>query len=152
MSQPMPKLSVDLQGPRSLGYCQACGVARSTGGVLEVWEEKDEQDQPTKVYLQLCVPCGARLIEPHPRLYERMPEFAPIAGAMEDCRSCKFSEQMRCLSPLLKENGGAGLPVNYVEPIRALVDGSKYRGPLTVYRSPPICRGKEQDPPTQGPR
>lgn len=66
-----------------------------------------------------------------------------MPGAMPTCEDCRFRAGLRCNHPALKANGGQGLPLDMPKPARAMVDGSKYRGPMTLYMGPVTCKAKE---------
>lgn len=140
-----PRLSVDLPY-NGFGVCARCQRSKAqlpVGKDLTTWEECDHNDKPEGIYLRLCEPCGKRLIEPHLRLYHRKQKHAPMPGAMPTCADCKIRDGLRCTSPLLKRNGGQGLPLDLPRPANAMVDGSKYRGPMTLYMGPVTCKAKE---------
>lgn len=141
MTTDLPRLSHDLTGPRSYDACQHCGLVSDA---LQTWQEHDQDDKPEVVYLRLCKPCSETLIEPHPRLYAKLDPGAPAPGAMPCCEGCKHCEHLRCHSPMLKDNGGSGLP------IRPRIEGhaiacTRGRGcrPITLYAGFPTCDGRE---------
>jgi hypothetical protein len=143
MSQ-WPKLSETLAGRRSLVYCQSCGAA---GSALRAWQEHDEADQPTPVAVMLCPACAERLIEPHPRLYRQLAAGEPFPGAMPCCHGCRHAVAMACRSPMLKANGGSGLPLKFPTPTQAIAcgRGGKNGGcrHLTIWQGPVTCDGRE---------
>ncbi len=65
-----PKLSETLTEPRDIGRCQSCGNYEQADmdRLVSRWLEYDEDDCTTPVFVQLCVKCSDKLIEPHPRL------------------------------------------------------------------------------------
>jgi hypothetical protein len=159
---PWPRLSETLPHPRDLRCCQACGsdilaslipvdgpkeTAPYTQPVvavpgLDIWQEHDEADQPEHIYVVLCDPCAARLIEPHPRLYRRLDRWEPAPGIMPACRDCVHRKGLACGNPLLKANGGPGLPIN------APIEGEGFactRGKgcrwFVQYAHAPECKG-----------
>lgn len=119
-------------------------------GRLTVWREMEEDDKPRPAdrVVVLCGPCGRRLIDPHPRLYDYLAPLEPFPGAMATCRGCRYSEATRCTHPTLKVNGGPGLPLNFPKPTVAMVDG--VRGgrrcgwQQVIYSGPVTCRGREE--------
>lgn len=118
-----PKLSATLPFERRPDGCQSCG---DFGGQLEYWRECDEHDRPTTTLVALCSACAKRLIEPHPRLYSQEPKNKPLPGAMPHlCLDCTHREFLTCRHPLLKANGGAGLNILCVEPLRGFADGTR---------------------------
>lgn len=153
-----PRLSTSLPHPRRLDACQRCGLGASEdlgsegyertaeGVAIEVlprWVEHDDQDQPEPIVVVLCTPCSEKVIEPHPRLYERLPLFKPFPGAMGICVGCGHQEGLRCRSPSAKVNGGPGMRVEFSLPAVYFVDGirggrrtgwrmERYKGPATA--------------------
>ena len=124
----MPKLSEDLlasTGDR--GHCGNCGRE----GETVLWREHDERDRPTETLVALCEACSDEIVEPHPRLYARVDRNQPIPGAMPICVACAHRAGLVCRSPLLKANGGPGLPVRFPQPTVGFVD---YRDPKTGRR------------------
>jgi hypothetical protein len=132
--------------PKAADRCLACGVTAEYAKI-SVWIEHDAQDRPTHELVALCDKCGDRLVEPHPLLYDRVSPHQPVPGAMETCRGCLLNTGLRCSSPLLKANGGAGLPVKFAAPIQAFVDGTRSGRRAgwreTIYRAPPTCDGRQ---------
>jgi hypothetical protein len=110
------------------------------------WQEHDSRDEPEPIAVMLCTRCSARLINPHPRLYNRIPPNAPFAGIMELCVDCRFRDGVRCTHPDLKANGGTGLVVDADQGARAHVNLGGGRGAfLTIYREPPrACVGRRE--------
>lgn len=153
----MPKLSEDLPGYIRPDLCQSC----SSGEDLEHWREHDERDRPTRDIVTLCRPCADRIVEPHPRLYDRIPRNAPIAGIMTLCRPCVFGSCNLCTSPEAKANGGPGIEIVGPHPITMFVDGTRngrragwrevrYPGPpraCTGQRIPAAAPIREEDLP-----
>jgi len=109
------------------------------------WQEHDGHDEPEPIAVMLCTRCSARLIDPHPRLYNRIPPNAPFAGIMELCVDCRFRDGVRCTHPDLKANGGTGLVVDADPGAQAHVNLGGGRGAfLTIYREPPrACVGRQ---------
>lgn len=140
-----PGLSVTLTFPRRLDACQACGREMFE---LRRWQECDENDKPTPVLVMLCERCEKRLINAHPRLYRQIDKWAPWPGAMELCVGCKFLDALACRSPLLKANGGAGLPVTPGASDDVHLNYGGGRGEFKkMYHSPPSkCDGREVSP------
>jgi hypothetical protein len=103
-TKPWGKLSETLPG-FTPGQCQLCGHKLP----LIYWQECDEDDQPTRVFVPLCQECSDRLIEPHPRLYRETSPNTPMPGAMPICLGCIHSNNLQCQSPVAKFNGGPGL-------------------------------------------
>lgn len=137
-----PKLSETLTGPRGPGRCQDCGGSADD---IVAWIECDERDQPTRVVVLLCKECGERIVGPHPRLYHALPENKPVPGAMPHlCLDCEFRKGLTCTHPDLKANGGPGLNLAVVQPLRGFVDGHKYRGPFENWpRRAEACQGRK---------
>jgi hypothetical protein len=142
--KPWPKLSETLDGPGHPQACRSCGT--STG--LSMWQECDEADQPTPIYLPLCEPCSDRIIEPHPRLYSRRDPKEPMPGVMLICVDCELRTGNRCTSPLAKFNGGGGMTVATSPLGNAHVCGRDKNGKrfgrfMTMYDKPPHdCSGR----------
>jgi len=110
------------------------------------WQEHDSRDEPAPIAVMLCTRCSPRLIDPHPRLYHRIPPNAPFAGIMDLCVDCRFRDGVRCTHPALKANGGAGLVVDADPGARAHVNlGGGHGTFLTIYRDPPrACAGRQE--------
>ena len=138
-----PKLSEDLTGERSPGLCQCCGATDE----LQCWMESDESDQPTETMLVLCGHCSGVLIEPHPRLYVCLPYNAPRPGAMRCCTDCTLRRGLECKHPLLKTNGGEGLPIRFSKPQVTFVDGKRngknFGYQHVTYFNAPVCTGRQ---------
>jgi chromosome partitioning protein len=100
-----PKLSETLGGTKAPDRCQSCGAMWAD---LERWREHDESDLPTNIVVVLCIPCGERLIGPHPRLYSRL-DFEHHPGSMEICILCRHREGVSC--PMARFNGGPGVGI-----------------------------------------
>ncbi len=120
------------------------------------WQEHDGRDQSEHIAVMLCTRCSARLIDPHPRLYNRIPPNAPFPGVMELCVACRFRDGVRCTHPDLKANGGAGLMVDADPGAQAHVNLGSGQGTfLTIYRDPPrACVGRDETlpgPPSEPP-
>lgn len=142
----MPKLSETLPPATELYRCQQCG------GVIELarWVEHDEEDKPTHTIVVLCGPCSQRIIEPHPRLYQRLHKWHPWPGAMSICVACVRRSGLRCQCALASANGGSGLKLKFPEPDMAFIDGrdpktGKRWGRREVYWQGPVtdCAARE---------
>lgn len=141
-----PRLSKDLPYQKGALCCGNCARSKDelpVNKTLDVWEECDHHDKREGIYIRLCEPCSKRLIEPHPRLYHHKQQHEPMPGAMPTCADCKLRDGLKCTSPLLKRNGGQGLPLSIPKPVNAMVDGSKYSGPMVLYMGPVTCNAKE---------
>ena len=134
-----PKLSESLTGPRSVNCCQSCGAFDE----LSAWQEHDDADHPTPVAINLCLDCSDRIIKPHPRLYRLLDAWEPWPGIMAVCVGCRYANEMKCTSPLLKANGGAGLPVRYPKPATAIMC-TRGRGchTMNTWQAAPKCEGR----------
>ncbi len=146
-----PRLT-DLPGERHPQRCQSCGLADPLSGLpgvkakLTRWVECDEHDRKQHLVVVLCGDCSDRLVGPHPRLYEALQPAAPWPGCMAICLDCALRDGTRCTSPFAKANGGHGVELTIARPLTAMVDGSKYRGPVTMWSSPAsACRQKVAD-------
>jgi hypothetical protein len=155
-----PRLSETLPH-RTPGLCGNCGEAEVKPDDAGpswlpshiVWQEHDWRDKPEMRFVELCRPCGDKLIEPHRRLYAPLNPYTPAAGAMALCVDCVHRDGLRCASPLASFNGGAGILVTGPKPSRVGGSGrgkgarsgweSIYRGPTTH------CTGKETDQPKE---
>lgn len=139
-----PGLSSTLPFTRSPLACQGCGAQ----GVddLEIWEEADEWDarQDPRVFVVLCRTCSKREIDRHPRVYRQVDRWTPYPGIMALCIECRFRDGLRCTSPLLKANGGPGLPIHFAKPVEAFLCGPRAPGYTRLYQAPPSkCEGRE---------
>lgn len=148
-----PRLSHDLPHPRHPEICQACGEG-NTGPTdteywtLHRWREHDQQDRPEPIVIVLCTPCSDRLIERHPRLYDKLDNCQPIPGAMHLCVGCQHRDGLACRQPDLTANGGMGLQITYPKPSVIFMDGTRggKRCGWTVTRYnglPMACAGME---------
>lgn len=150
ISPTTPRLT-DLPGEKHPFICQSCGGSAQPGlgnGLLRLtvnrWQEHDHHDKPEKKIVVLCNVCEKRLIKPHPRLYEQLHKNQPWPGSMAICLDCKFRDGIACSHPNAQANGGPGVMITIAKPIHALVDGTNYSGPLTMWpRSADGCREKE---------
>lgn len=168
-----PRLSRSLPFPRRLDRCQACGLGpdpagrRGIGGTetppggepfatLPRWMEHDDQDRPEPIVVVLCDPCAERIIEPHPRLYDRVPLYKPFPGAMGICVGCTHNDRLACRSPEARFNGGPGLEIEH--PPQGVMHictrgrgGGRGGGWIELYSGPATaCSGRE--PAVQPPR
>lgn len=152
--KPWPKLSETLPGQMP-GRCQQCDAGpQAEAEPLTYWQECDDDDRGTRVFIVLCQPCADRIIEPHPRLYRQQSDVMPMPGAMPVCLDCRYRERMDCVSPTAKFNGGPGLKYepegNYIHLCRSprSKSGWKYWAPGPVE----TCSGKEPafDDPLRG--
>ena len=112
-----PRLSETLDGPKHPRFCQSCGAERPPEVPDELaasdgasardetfqlvmrelrpplgvygWQEHDGRDEPEPIAVMLCTACSARLIEPHPRMYNRIARRAPFPGIMDLCIDCR---------------------------------------------------------------
>lgn len=125
----VPRLSTTLTGPIGPADCRSCGASADAAGAvtLDRWLEADDADRfnDRSPVVVLCRPCSNRLIEPHPRLYHRMPPTWPRAGSMSICLDCKHLSGVSCLHPRAKANGGPGVQLTIRQPVSCFVD---YRG------------------------
>lgn len=152
-----PKLSETLTGPWSPFACQACGKSEAEllegTADLERWEEFDEHDKPTGVYIAICSHCNEAkpnprvkrtLIERHPRLYSRLPEHFNRPGQFHLCVDCTLRDGWECKHPNLKANGGPGLEVMVQKPNVYHVKASRksHSGYYTSYHPARSCTGK----------
>lgn len=130
--------------------CQECGLTEYGGKTLFYWQECDEQDKPTAVAIRLCEQCENELIPGHERLYVEIQSGQPFPGVMPVCADCRFRQVHRCTSPLLKANGGPGLPLNFPQPVPVHIDrtvkGRRVGVWAKMWKGPVICRGKEAQP------
>lgn len=115
-----PRLSETLTGPKSPIHCQSCGLVSTRD--LSRWQEHDQADQREPIVVVLCERCSTKLIEPHQRLYRRLPRNEPFPGSMRLCIDCGRREGVTCMSDLLRRNGGPGLPMPAPD-ATAFVDG-----------------------------
>lgn len=129
--------------------CQNCGGSDVPGygnGLIRVvtdrYQEHDHNDKPEYRVVVLCGKCAKTIIAPHPRLYAKLAANAPFAGTMGICVSCQFRVGVTCSHPNAKANGGAGVHVRIKDPVRALVDGKDYRGPVELW--PERARGCDE--------
>jgi hypothetical protein len=148
---PWPRLSQTLPHRHPL-TCQACGASFIDGGErLGFWQEHDDQDQPERIFVPLCQKCADRIIEPHPRLYEKIDRNAPMPGGMPICIDCRFRDGLRCTHADLVTNGGDGLRLTQVQPSVMFLDyrdkAARRRGKRIVsyYRPVSACAGRIQE-------
>lgn len=126
--------------------CANCGKADQRDVLLTLWQECDEKDNPEARYVLLCAPCGAKLIEPHVRLYQGIDRNAPAPGAMVICSDCRFRDGLWCAKA--KCNGGDGVVITAAQALRGFIDGRDSKGrswgrPFATYATPPgPCSGK----------
>lgn len=141
-----------LPGEKHPNVCQRCGGSDKPGfgnGLMRTsidrWQEHDHNDRPEQMIVVLCTKCAKAVIEQHPRLYNRLDPFAPWPGAMALCVACRHRQGVACGHPDAKANGGPGVMLTVGQPIRAMVDGASYRGPATLWPSPPTaCRQRAE--------
>lgn len=150
----MPRLTEDLLHSEP-GVCSRCGerelMIRGTLGMTaipthHVWREHGDADEAEPRFVELCTSCADAVIEPHPRLYSRMPVNAPAPGAMPLCLDCSHRSGLRCTNPASLANGGAGLRIDIDPPGTMHVNrGSASRNYwVEVYPSPArSCGGHE---------
>ena len=146
-----PKLSETLRPVVDLTTCQNCGGKMDDGDpdfLLARWQEHDERDNPTNTVVLLCKKCSDEIIEPHPRLYGIIHNWAPLPGSMPTCNRCVFREGVSCRNPLLKSNGGPGLPMKMPKPSTMFVDGRDSKGKrfgyqMLDYKGPVVCEARE---------
>lgn len=152
---PWPRLSETLPHQRHPWCCQCCGInlLYMPNPPHELHRECDDHDQPTRRVIALCKRCADRLIEPHPRLYQRVPENKPAPGAMPHlCVGCRWRVELDCTHPALKANGGPGLNITVAEPALGFWDGRGKDGRRTggIYERWPApasaCAGAEPLP------
>lgn len=129
-------------GPgRQIGVCMQCGRA---GDDVAAWQECDDADKGEPIAICLCRRCSDEIIEPHPRLYKRVPAGMPFPGVMPCCVGCKHQVNLRCR--IAKCHGGPGVHLQYEHPTVAFVDGRDAKtGRRTgwqqmVYHGPVACR------------
>ena len=148
MSKEWPRLTVTLTGPNKPEVCRSCGEPAD-----DLWQEHDGDDRPEFRYLWLCRKCGDRLIEPHPRLYNQLSNYAPAPGAMRICTDCPHrTDKGICACPAAKANGGPGILIQAIGGFSGFIDGRDKNGrrwgkPFTTYSFPPSdCTGKNPTP------
>ena len=142
MSESWPRLTETLP-VKEPGRCCSCG-AGEPDVILAIWQEHDQADKPEARYLLLCPKCSDQIIEPHPRLYDKIDSNAPAPGAMAICANCLARVGLRC--PAAKANGGPGVVITCSQAGTAHMDG---RGPkgrwsrwIKIYGAPPsACTG-----------
>lgn len=143
-----PRLSETLPHAAHPKLCGNCGVHDDTK-LVHVWIEHDVNDRPERRFVALCDACSDKIIEPHPRLYARMDENAPLPGVMDLCVDCKHRSGLNCSSPLAKFNGGDGISITADKPMVYHMDGRDKKGRRwsrwgQSYSNPPkACTGKE---------
>lgn len=145
----MPRLSRDLTGPIHPLKCQSCG-AEDAGdddagpATLTRWIEHDENDKPENIVVVLCEPCGKRLIDKHPRLYDYIQRYQPCTGAMSICVPCSARDGTRCTHVDAQQNGGAGLAIDCPQPNQAHINYGGGRGEFKrFFRDGPVkCAGR----------
>jgi len=98
------------------------------------WQEHDGRDEPEPIAVMLCTRCSDRLIEPHPRVYTRIPRNAPFPGIMDLCIDCRFRSGVTCTHPDRVSNGGPGLDIDAAP---AMSGHARGHGFFTTYSYPP---------------
>jgi hypothetical protein len=142
----LPGLSATLRYPPHPARCQNCGL--HAAGALVRWLEHDEWDKPTRTIVVLCEPCGARLIDPHHRLYVALERNRPWTGCMGLCVRCQHRRGTSCAHPDAKVNGGPGLEIVTAEPTRMHIycsrnSGGRFSGWRTEWPEPArSCAGR----------
>ena len=114
----------DLPRPKHPAKCQRCGAEHPV--TLHRWQECDHNDEPENLVVVLCAVCSEEVIEQHPRLYMKLHKFAPWAGCMEICVTCKFRNGVSCTHPKAKANGGPGVEVAVGKPVVAMCAGTRH--------------------------
>jgi len=145
-----PRLSESLPRKPDPCSCQNCGESVED---VHIWMEHDEADKPERRFVCLCDRCAGRLIDPHPRLYARVPDNAPIPGAMPLCVRCIHRSGLNCSNRLAAFNGGPGLSITCAKPTTFHIDGRdkktcrRFGRWENLYSSPPTaCTGREISP------
>jgi hypothetical protein len=123
-TKPWPRLSESLDGPIDPVHCQKCGASGEEVDLAR-WIEHDENDRPERILVVLCRTCSDAIIEPHPRLYDRLEHNAPWPGCMNICYDCCFREGYKCTHPDLTLNGGTGLKMVVAKPQVMFLDGTR---------------------------
>lgn len=135
-----PRLSQTLPGATDANTCQKCAAKDD----VRLWQEHDDNDQPEPIAIALCRQCE-KCINPHPRLYARIDAGQPFPGAMPTCDTCAHRAGLVCKSPLLKANGGPGLPLSYARPSEAFAcNRGKGCQRMKIYHGPVECKGKSE--------
>jgi hypothetical protein len=134
----------DLPGEKHPLKCQLCGRTKEDGVWPSRWQEHDHHDKPENRLIVLCRACSDRVIKPHPRLYSERQANQPWPGCMPLCVDCKLRSGVTCTSPDAKTNGGAGVMLTVSKPFSAMVDGSRYCGPMLLWPHPAeACKQKQ---------
>ena len=141
---PYPRLSdeLPLSDPRE---CHQCGALKD----LEKWQECDTADVPEARYIVLCQKCSAAIIEPHPRLYNRLAENEPAPGVMPICLNCAHRAGSLCWHPRSWARGYRDLKLDYPSPTTAILRTAKQKNGsrtaiLRIFPGPVYnCSGKE---------
>jgi len=141
-----PRLTEQLAGRATeLHQCWKC-LATAKGIGLARWQEHDERDQPEPRIIILCAKCASEIIAPHPRLYREMTHNEPWPGAMAVCVKCRWRQIASCTNPAARTNGGRGVKLTLASPpMHAMVDGPRYRGPMTIYTGPVVACEQRQE-------
>ncbi len=163
-----PRLSETLDGPKHPRFCQSCGAERPPEVPDELaasdgasardetfqlvmrelrpppgvygWQEHDGRDEPEPIAVMLCTACSARLIEPHPRMYNRITRRAPFPGIMDLCIDCRSRTGVTCTHPDRLANGGPGL---HIDAAPGMPGHARGHGFFTTYTYPPrACTGQ----------
>ncbi len=104
------------------------------------WQEHDGRDEPEPIAVMLCMRCSTRLIDPHPRVYSRIPRNAPFPGIMDLCLACQFRAGVTCTHPDRVASGGPGLRIDAAP---AQPGHARGTGFFTLYAYPPrACSGR----------
>ena len=126
----LPGLSETLVCARVPWRCQGCDARHTSENPLARFSEYDENDRPQepRVVVVLCARCEEDLVEAHPRVYEKIPEFEPVPGCMSICVTCPHRNGVDCRSPLRATNGGPGLLLAFDKPpSRGILCGGRGR-------------------------
>jgi len=99
--------------------CWVCGGENDDICAFRMWEECDDQDEPSGRYLIACREDACQqVIENHPRLYRLIPWAGDDAGRfMLVCEDCDYRKGFDCTHPNLTRNGGEGLNVTVTRPL-----------------------------------
>ena len=129
----------------SFNRCQICGKEDDICCFRMHYEFNDDDSQDFSHILVVCnTSVCTQVLKDHPRLYSEVSWGKGHPGIfMLLCGSCPSRKGTSCTHPSLKENGGAGLQVNFAKfPWSGFTCGEAGCRPLLPLPSPAVsCEG-----------
>lgn len=121
-----PRLTETLPHPHP-DVCNSCMATDD----LQLWQEHDRFDKPEPKWVLLCQKCADKIIEPHPRLYNKVCSNSPAPGAMLLCTFCVHRTRTSCSQTL--SSGGPGITITSCKPMVAHIDGRNKNGRFALW-------------------